>query len=321
VTDGDLLLGRISTERFAGGAIRLDEGLARQAMTAHVGKKMQLDAVSAAFGVVEVVDEMMANAARVHGAELGKDVAAHTMIAFGGAAPLHAARLAEKLGVSRVIIPRNAGVGSAVGFLMAPLAYDIVISRPLRLDAFDATAVRRVLDDLAKRIRAARRDLGNPTEPDVAVTRQVDMRYAGQGHEVVVPLDCDQPTAVRLRDAFEERYGALFGRIIPGAPVEVISWQARLSRETWHPVAATPVQCAAPPKPRGRRGVFDAGAGAFVDYTIYERGDFRPGASVPGPALVVEDETTTVATGAFTVSMDARSHLILERSGEERRAP
>lgn len=321
VTDGDLLLGRISAQRFAGGTIRLDDDLARAAFKDHVGKKMHLDAVSAAFGAIEVVDEMMANAARVHGAELGKDVAAHTMIAFGGAAPLHAARLAEKLGVSRVIIPRNAGVGSAVGFLMAPLAYDIVISRPLRLDAFDATAVRRVLDDLAKRIRAARRDLGDFAEAEITVTRQVDMRYAGQGHEVAVSLDGEEPTAARLRAAFEERYAALFGRIIPGAPVEVVSWQARLSRETWHPVAATPAEDAVAPKPRGRRGVFDAGAGAFVDYTIYERGDFRPGACVPGPALVVEDQTTTVATRAFTVSMDARSHLVLERSIGERRAP
>src|SRR5262249_40076474 len=145
VTDGDLLLGRISAQRFAGGAIRLDEDPARAAISGHVGKKMQLDAGEGPVGGVEGGDEMVGHAARVHGAELGKDVAAHTMIAFGGAAPLHAARLAEKLGVSRVIIPRNAGVGSAVGFLMAPLAYDIVISRPLRLDAFDAGAVRRVL--------------------------------------------------------------------------------------------------------------------------------------------------------------------------------
>ena len=321
VTDGDLLLGKISTERFAGGTIRLDEDLARQAIVAHVGQKIQLDAVGAAFGAIEVVDEMMANAARVHGAELGKDVAAHTMIAFGGAAPLHAARLAEKLGVSRVIIPRNAGVGSAVGFLMAPLAYDIVISRPLRLDAFDALTVCGVLDDLAKRIRAARHDLGDLAEADVTVTWQVDMRYAGQGHEVVVPLDCDQPTAAKLRDAFERRYAALFGRVIPGAPIEVVSWQARLSRETWNPVAPNSVECAAAPKPRGQRDVFDAGAGSFIDYAIYERSDFRPGSCVSGPALVVEDETTTLATSAFTISMDARWHLILERSAGERRAP
>src|SRR5215470_6104865 len=321
VTDSDLILGRIGPERFAGGTIRLDRRHAERAVGAHVADRLRLDPVGAAFGIVEIVDEMMANAARVHGAELGKDVAKHTIVAFGGAAPLHAARLAEKLGVSRIIVPRNAGVGSAIGFLMAPLAYEIVISRPLRLDTFDQSVVREVLDDLAARIRAARRDLGDLAEADVTVTRQVDMRYAGQGHEVVVPLDCDEPNAAKLRDAFEQRYAGLFGRVIPDAPIEVVSWQARLSRETWNPVAPNPVECAAAPRPRGQRDVFDAGAGSFIDYAIYERSDFHPGSCVSGPALVVEDETTTLATSAFTISMDARWHLILERSAGERRTP
>src|SRR5215471_14205846 len=321
VTDGDLMLGKISSERFAGGTIRLHEDLARQAIVAHVGQKIQLDAVGAAFGAIEVVDEMMANAARVHGAELGKDVAAHTMIAFGGAAPLHAARLAEKLGVSRVIIPRNAGVGSAIGFLMAPLAFEIVISRPLRLDQFEQAVVRTVLDDLAARIRSALHDLGDLEEADVAITRQVDMRYVGQGHEVAVPLQERSPTAAKLRSSFETRYAELFGRVIPDAPLEVVSWQARLSRDTWRPARANPVECTAAPKPRGQRDVFDAGAGTFIDYAIYERSDFRPGSCVSGPALVVEDETTTLATSAFTVSMDARRHLILELKGAPHEQP
>jgi N-methylhydantoinase A len=321
VTDSDLVLGRISSDRFAGGTIQLDEARARDALAAHIGSRTRLDAVGAAFGTVEIVDEMMANAARVHGAELGKDVAAHTIIAFGGAAPLHAARLAEKLGVSRVIVPRNAGVGSAVGFLMAPLAFDIVISRPLRLDAFDAAVVRGIQDDLAGRIRDAQRELGDLAEAEITVTRRMDMRYVGQGHEVVVPLGHEAPSAGQLQQAFEACYAALFGRIIPGAPIEVISWQARLSRQTWQPTAVPPAQRTAAPNPIGRRQVFDAGAGAFIDYAVYERGDFHPGARVPGPALVIEDETTTVATRAFTVTMDARSHLILERNVPERRVP
>jgi N-methylhydantoinase A len=319
VTDSDLVLGRISPDRFAGGTIHLDEARARDALAEHIGSRTRLDAVGAAFGTVEIVDEMMANAARVHGAELGKDVAAHTIIAFGGAAPLHAARLAEKLGVSRVIVPRNAGVGSAVGFLMAPLALDIVISRPLRLDAFDAAVVRGIQDDLAGRIRDARRELGDLAEAETTVTRRMDMRYVGQGHEVVVPLGHEAPSAGQLQQAFEARYAALFGRIIPGAPIEVISWQARLSRQTWQPTAVPPAQRTAAPNPIGRRQVFDAAAGAFIDYAVYERGDFHPGARVPGPALVIEDETTTVATRTFTVTMDARSHLILEREVTERR--
>ena len=317
ITDADLILGKISPERFAGGTIRLDQSLAERAFAAYVADRLSVDAVGAAFGTVEVIDEMMANAARVHGAELGKDVAAHTMIAFGGAAPLHAARLAEKLGVSRVVIPRNAGVGSALGFLMAPIAYDIVVSRPLRLDAFDQVLVQDALDEVARRIRSALDDLG---EEGIAITRQVDMRYAGQGHEVTVRLAAHQPTAAELRARFEARYAELFGRIIPGAPIEVVSWQARLARATWRPTPAEAVAPAAAPMPVGLRGVFDARAGGFIDYAVYERCDFAPGARVPGPALVVEDETTTVATGAFTVSLDARGHLILDRNGSKRTA-
>jgi len=314
VTDSDLILGRIGPERFAGGTIRLDRGLAERAVGAHVADRLRLDSVGAAFGIVEIVDEMMANAARVHGAELGKDVAKHTIVAFGGAAPLHAARLAEKLGVSRIIVPRNAGVGSAIGFLMAPLAYEIVISRPLRLDTFDQSVVREVLDDLAARIHSALHDLGDLEEADVAITRQVDMRYVGQGHEVAVPLQERSPTAAKLRSSFETRYAEMFGRVIPDAPLEVVSWQARLSRDTWRPARAPFAKPAAAPRPVARRAVFDAGAGDFVDYAVYERGDFMPGARVPGPALVVEDETTTVVTGGFTIGLDSRRHLILDRN-------
>src|SRR5262249_17345597 len=266
VTDTDLILGRISPERFAGGAIELDRGLAAQAIRVHVADPLRLDPILAAFGTGEVVDEMMANAARVHGAELGKDVAGHTMIAFGGAAPLHAARVAEKLGVSRVVVPRHAGVGSAIGFLMAPLAFEIVISRPLRLDNFDQAVVRAVLDDLAARIRAALHGLGDLAETDVAITRQVDMRYGGQGHEIAVPLHETSPTSAKLRGLFEARYAELFGRVIPDAPVEAISWQARLMRETWRPTRAAPAKAAAAPRPIAQRAIFDAGAGDLVEY-------------------------------------------------------
>src|SRR5262249_17843872 len=178
------------------------------------------------------------------------------------------------------------GVGSAIGFLMAPLAYDIVISRPLRLDAFDEAVVRGVLNDLADRIRAARRDLGESAEAGGTVIRKVDMRYVGQGHEIDVPLDVQHPKAHALREAFERLYAALFGRIIPDAPIEVVSWQARLARPIWHatsqPTPTSPASRGAAPKPVGRRAVFDAGAGDFVDYAIYERSHFRPGTCVPG---------------------------------------
>jgi N-methylhydantoinase A len=319
ITDADLILGKIRPDHFAGGAIRLDQTLSERAFETHVARRVGLDVVGTAFGTVEVVDETMANAARVYGAELGKDIAQHTIIAFGGAAPLHAARLAEKLGISRVIIPRNAGVGSALGFLVAPLAYDTVISRPLRLDAFDEVVVSDVLHELAERASAIVDGFG--AEPGVRVTRQVDMRYVGQGHEVTVPLADTFPSVEALSTGFETRYAELFGRLIPGAPVEVVSWQARVSRETWRPTPMAVSMHARPTlHPIERQPVFDAQAGRLVEYAVYERCQFTAGSSVRGPALIVEDETTTVATSGFVVSLVDGGHLVLDRVCTERAA-
>lgn len=315
VTDADLLLGKLDAQRFAAGRIALNPARAQSAFKVAIGGKLGLDDTGAAFGATELVDETMANAARVHAAELGKDVAGHTMIAFGGAAPLHAARLAEKLGISRIVVPRNAGVGSAVGFLMAPLAYDIVVSRPAHLDALGDEAARAATRELDRRVAEAIRDLG-VADPDVS--RYVDMRYVGQGHELTVMMPGGGgDLKAALRAAFETRYRVLFGRIIPGAPIEIVSWQAKLSKILWSPPPVPAEAAAAAPSRVGTRSVFEAMAGDFIDYAIYERRDFAPGARIDGPALIVEDETTTVATSSFAVRADAQRHLILERMRRE----
>src|SRR5262249_31486783 len=268
-------------------------------------------------GAMELVDETMANAARVHAAELGKDLVRHCIVAFGGAAPLHAARVAEKIGVSRVVVPRAAGVGSAIGFLRAPMAYDVVISRPVRLDSYDTGIVAAALDDMGRRAGEAARGLAGVG--DLTMTRTVDMRYVGQGSEVSVPIGDGLPTAHELRTRFEERYQALFGRVIPHAPIEVLSWQVRISRETWRgdrhetsPVAA-PTRAVAV----GARNVFDIHRGHFVPYLIYERDGLAPGTVLRGPVLVIEDETTTVVPARFSVRVGAVGHLILNRDPSE----
>ena len=137
MTDADLMLGRIDPARFAAGRLPLDGAKAAAALQADIGAPLSLTAMLAGYGLAEIVDENMANAARVHAVERGKVIAEHSLIAFGGAAPLHAARLAEKLAIARVIVPPNAGVGSAVGFLRAPIAFEVVRSRYMRLSAFD----------------------------------------------------------------------------------------------------------------------------------------------------------------------------------------
>lgn len=314
VTDADLLLGKINPGRFAGGRIDLDARRSEAAFRADIGQVTGLAAVEAAAGTAQMVDEMMANAARVHAAELGKDVSDHTMIAFGGAAPLHAAHLAEKLGIARVIIPKAAGVGSAVGFLRAPLAYDIVISRHMPLDAFDPSLIADVIEDMRARADDVLAGLG--AVQDVTIGYAADMRYEGQGHELVIPFECSAG-AIELRASFEQCYSALFGRPIRGASVEVLSWRMRISRETWRPPEqnATPVAaCGGPAGTADSRRVFDARAGQFATYSVFERHALRPGNEVSGPALIVEDETTTVVTAAFKVQVSALGHLILQRN-------
>ena len=230
VTDADLTLGRLDPALFAGGAIPLDAGAAAAAIDGHVGTKLGIKSAAAARAICEVVDENMANAARTHAAEWGKAMAGRALVAFGGAAPIHAARLAEKLEIDRIVVPRNAGVGSAVGFLLAPISYEVVRSRYMRLSRFDAPLVSKVLAEM----RAEAAEVVSQGAPGAAADERARayMRYAGQGHEIGVDL----PDGIEgedggplLREAFDCAYEAMFGRAIPGLDVEVLSWTLALA--------------------------------------------------------------------------------------------
>src|SRR5262249_37740756 len=186
VTDAALVLGRIAPATFSGGKMRLDASVAQRAVAERIGAKLDLAADHAALGISEMVDENMANAARVHAIESGKDLRPRTLIAFGGAAPLHAARVAEKLGIGRVLIPANAGGGSAVGLLRAPVAYEVVRGRLMRLSSFEPESANRLLAEMRAEAEAIVRR-GAPDAP-LAERRSAFMRYRGQGHEIAVEL-------------------------------------------------------------------------------------------------------------------------------------
>jgi N-methylhydantoinase A len=315
VTDADLLLGRIDPTGFSGGRMALDRAASEAAMRREVADKLDLAVELAALGVSEIVDENMANAARVHAIESGKDARGRTLVAFGGAAPLHAARLAEKLGLDRVLVPSNAGVGSAVGFLRAPISYEIVRSQLQRLESFDAEGANKLLAAMYEEAeRIVRR--GAP-EASLAETRSALMRYRGQGHEIAVPLAAKRyraEDAGEIRTAFEEAYRRLYSRIIPGVEVEVLSWVVLVS--TPAPVAeVTPP--AAPPAyratPARSRPVLDPESAEFVEVAIYERAALSPGATLPGPAVIIEDETSTVISRNFDARIDAFGYIELVR--------
>ncbi len=314
VTDADLALGRIDPQGFSGGRMPLDRSAAERALEREVASPLGLSLPLAAFGVGEIVDENMANAARVHAIESGKDVRGRVLVAFGGAAPLHAARLAEKLGIDRILVPAYAGVGSAVGFLRAPISYEIVRSAFQRLDAFDAEAANGLL--WAMREEAEEIVRQGAGEAPLHETRSAFMRYRGQGHEIAVNLPLKayrEEDAALLRERFEDAYRRLYHRVIPGVEVEVVSWVLLLSAPAPAPAAAPPPPAPSTPNPSGERQVLDPETGDFIAVPVYERKALRPGAEIKGPAIIVEDETSTVLTGAFDAKIDAFGTIELIR--------
>jgi N-methylhydantoinase A len=314
VTDADLAMGRIDPDGFAAGRIRLDTTAARTAIDAAIGAPQRLATELAAFGIAELVDETMASAARVHAVERGKAIGAHTMIAFGGAAPLHAARVAEKLGIARVVVPANAGVGSAIGFLRAPVAYEVVHSRYMRLSAFDPAGANALIDRLAAEARAVV-EPGAGGRP-VGETRGAFMRYVGQGHEILVPIPARALAAgdeAELRTRFEVAYAQLFARIIPGAEIEILSWSVVAGTAAERPVPPPVPSPATAPAPRAMRRVFEPGLGRTIDMPIFLRAEMAPGARISGPALIAEDETTTFVTARFDAAIDGARSIVLSR--------
>jgi N-methylhydantoinase A len=315
VTDADLLLGRIDPAGFSGGRMALDRGAAETAIRQEVAEPLGLAVELAALGISEIVDENMANAARVHAIESGEDARGRTLVAFGGAAPLHAARMAEKLGLDRVLVPSYAGVGSAVGFLRAPIAYEIVRSALQRLGEFDVAAANALYAAMrAESEPIVRRGAG--AQP-LTETRSVFMRYRGQGHEISVPLPTRtyrEEDAGFLRDAFENEYRHLYSRVIPGVEVEILSWVLLLAAPvTGETVTALPSPAPYSPEPLQFRSVFDPEIGEFIDVAIHERRGLNPGALIPGPAVIVEDETSTVVSRLFDARIDAFGYIELTR--------
>jgi N-methylhydantoinase A len=314
VTDADVTLGKIDPERFAGGSIRLDPALAEAALDEAIGAALSLATAMAAHGVAEIVDENMANAARVHAVERGAVAKDYTLVAFGGAAPLHAARLAEKLGVERVVIPADAGVGSAIGFLQAPVAYELVRSRYMRLDRFEPEEATKLLEAMGQ--EAHRLATSAAGERPVEETRTAYMRYRGQGHEIAVALP-DRPLQAgdeaALRETFEAEYRRLFERHIPGAVIEILSWSVFVGTREAPPALLSQPRRRSGPSPIGAREVFDGRGGERVSVPLYERSAFTPGACVPGPAIIVEAGTSTFVSEAFDATLDAGGALVLER--------
>ncbi len=310
VTDADLILGRLDAASFAGGSMPLDPVAGANALE----MQLKLDALTAAFGLSEVVDENMANAARVHAVENGEDLAGYTMIAFGGAAPLHAGRLCEKLGINRLIVPPGAGVGSAIGFLRAPYAFEATRSMYMRLDAFDAAAVT----DLFAALRSEATEFVLSCDPQATVLAEhkVYMRYIGQGWEIPVILPegvPGTPTAAVFLALFESEYSALFGRTVTGLAVEITVWAVNAST----PVTAPPLTPDAPAQSTVRadkRPLFSPTLGTMITAATADRAALTDGKTISGPAIITESETTIIVPAGFTATGRADGCIDIRRA-------
>ncbi|KHA53564.1 hydantoinase/oxoprolinase family protein [Sulfitobacter geojensis] len=295
VTDADLVLGKLDPDNFAGGSIKLDTAGSEGALTTVLGDVLDMDAATSAFGLAEVVDENMANAARVHAVENGEDLSEYTMIAFGGAAPLHAGRLCEKLGVDRLLVPPGAGVGSAIGFLRAPFSFEANRSVYMRLSDFDAAKIKALLGELQNEATGFVRNCA----PDATILSEFKayMRYAGQGWEIPIVLTAEQaanPDAATFERLFAEDYAKLFGRTVDGLDIEITVWSANATtppEQVAKVALATPQGAAAI---ASRRPMFDPALAEFQDSAVILREGMGQGAEVSGPAIITEDETTII---------------------------
>lgn len=313
ITDAHLTVGNIDDKGFAGGMISLVRENAPSAIACHVQGPMGIDDIDiAAAGIIELADETMANAARVHGIELGHDIAAFDLLVTGGGGALHAARIAEKLGIRRIIVPQNAGVGSAVGFLRSPVAFESAISVMELLHHVDVVELSQRVADQLSYVRSI---VGEAVPADcVSTTVKVELRYKGQGLEVVLEHPADDGFSIEAADLeaeFIEKYKALVGFTLKNISIELVS--VSLTARENKALETNSFTPACNEDAASTRMVFDLSAQKKITYQVLKRASLGVNVS-NGPAVVIEDQTTTLVRPGWSVRTSKEGHLILDRS-------
>jgi N-methylhydantoinase A len=311
VTDANLVLGYLNPDQFAGGSMRLAPGAAARAIEERVARPLGLAVDQAAWGIHEIVNTNMELATRVVSIERGRDPRDLTLVAFGGSGPVHGCRLAQALGIPRVILPAAAGVTAAIGLLAAEVRFDVARTFVRRLDALDPGQLDRMFEDMTAQAVEVVRDAAHGGEAQVV--RSVDARYLGQGYELTVPVEArsfDAETLGRVRARFDEIYGARYGYSNPGEPVEAVTW--KLSVSAGAPRVALPkAPASATVEPgRGHRKAYFPEVPGYLDCPVYDRYALAAGTKLTGPAIVEERESTTVLPPGVTAHVDEYGSLI-----------
>ena len=314
VTDADLLLGRLDPAHFLGGEMALDQGLVQRAVADGVAAALGMGVAETALGVSRIVDETMAAATRMHLAEKGRDPRRYTLIAFGGAGPVHACNLARLLKMRRVVVPLGAGVASALGFLVAPPATDAVRSLVSRLERLDCPAVNALYAAMRAQCDSLLLEAG-ALAGDITYRPVAEMRHIGQGFEIPVPLpglELRPGDLPAIRAAFFDSYRERFGRVVEDAPIEALTWRLAAS--------APPIDISlkrdttTTAMTRGQRSVRFETFGD-TQATILDRYAMPPGTRFKGPALVEERESTCVIPPGAICHIDAHMNLVIELEG------
>lgn len=322
VTDADLALGYIDPHGFAEGRLTVDVAAAEQAVEKAVGVPLGMSVQEAADAISQIVDENMASAGRMHAVESGKNIADRTMIAFGGNGPLHATRVARRAGVEKIVIPNAPGVGSAIGFLYAPVSFELTRSRYARLDNLDVTAINDLFNQMVTEAEAVVR-AGAPGAA-LARTRTAFMRYHGQGHEIEIALPdgtLDAAGITDIRHRFEAEYRRQFARSVPGMEIEILNWGVRVATQAEPRSLDVEDASSSHAVPVSQRTVRCDVSGASVAAAVYDRHQLKPGHQLASPAFVVEPQTTTFVSADFTAVVDARGNLVLTWETARRATP
>ena len=316
VTDADLVLGYLDPDYFLGGQLKIDLDAARHAIQTRIAGPLGLSVEEAAWGIHQIVNENMANAARIHTLERGKDPRSFPLFAFGGAGPVHGYRVAHALGSSAMVVPFGAGVTSAVGFLTAPLAFDFVRTWPARIDSLDWQKANALLAEMEAEGRALLESSGLSPER-VSYRREADMRYVGQGHEIRVPLlpgQLNDASAPTLISSFEEVYSRLYERLSQAVPVEIINW--RITAAGPSPAVRLNMPAAgrvtAQEALKGSRQAYVPELGGFSSIAIYDRYCLLPGVHFSGPAIIEERESTVIVGPGSRCRVDEQWNLVVE---------
>ncbi len=313
VTDADLVLGYLNADYFLGGAMRLDRAAAERAL-AGLAKRFGWTIIQTADAIHQLVNENMAAAARIHILERGRDPRSYAMICFGGAGPAHAAGVARILGVPEVIVAPGAGVASAIGLLIAPVAFDYSRSHPTLLAAADWTAVARLFAEMEAQGRRMLREAGI-SEAETAIERSVDGRFQGQLHEIQAPLPQDL-RAMKPDDfirRFKARYRELYHYVPDHTPIELLTWRVRVAgeRAPVKPARLPRAGADAAPARKGERRAYFSDLGEFVSAPVYDRYRLGAGMTFAGPAIVEERESTIVVPPGMRARVDDYGSLRL----------